>query len=213
MKLKLQPYGLLAVLAAVLIVSSLSFAAVPPDDIVSKLQQKYETVATIEADFVQEATSKAMKRSDTSEGRVYFKKPGKMRWEYKKPLEDLIVSNGKTIWVFQPDLAQAIEKPFDAGASGLATDFLSGIGDLKKNFKVKAADGNIVTLIPNDPGESIRKITLMLDSKTGLIKKTTIDDAYGNETSITFKNMKTNIEIKDALFEFKPMKGVTIVRP
>jgi len=212
MKLKLPPYRFLVVLAAVSIVSSLSFAAVPPDDIVSKLQQKYETIGTIEADFVQEAASKAMKRSDTSEGRVYFKKPGRMRWEYKKPLEDLIVSNGKTIWVYQPDLAQAIEKPFDAGASGLATDFLSGIGDLKKNFKAKVADGNTITLVPKDPGESIRKITLALDSD-GLVRKTTIDDAFGNETSITFKNMKTNVEIKDSLFEFKPSKGVTIVRP
>ncbi len=212
MKLKLQPYRLLAVLAAVLVLSSLSFAAVPPDDIVSKLQQKYETISTIEADFVQEATSKAMKRSDTSEGRVYFKKPGKMRWEYRKPLQDLIVSNGKTIWVYQPDLAQAIEKPFDAGASVLATDFLSGIGDLKKNFKVKVADNGTITLVPKDPGENIRKITLSLDPG-GLVRKTTIDDAFGNETSITFKNLKTNTELKDSLFEFKPPKGVTIVKP
>ncbi|MBI2413480.1 MAG: outer membrane lipoprotein chaperone LolA [Deltaproteobacteria bacterium] len=212
MKLKLPSYRLLVVLAALLMVSSLSFAAVPPDDIVSKIQQKYGTIGTIEADFVQEATSKAMKRSDTSEGKVYFKKPGKMRWEYKKPLQDLIVSNGKTVWVFQPDLSQAIEKPFDAGAAGLATDFLSGIGDLKKNFKVKVSDSDTITLVPKDTGENIKKITLSLDAG-GLVKKTTIDDAYGNETSITFKNMKTNTELKDSLFEFKPPKGVTIVKP
>lgn len=212
MKLKLPSYRLLVFLAAVLIVSPLAFAAVPPEDLVSKLQQKYETISTIEADFVQEATSKAMKRSDTSDGKVYFKKPGKMRWEYKQPLQDLIISNGKTVWVYQPDLSQAIEKPFDAGAAGLATDFLSGIGDLKKNFKVKVADDNTITLVPRDAGENIKKITLALDSN-GLVRKTTIDDAYGNETSITFKNMKTNTELKDSLFEFKPPKGVTIVKP
>lgn len=209
MKIKL-PYKPLIAITAFLVSASLSFAA--EDDTVSKLQKKYETISTIEADFVQEATSKAMKRSDTSEGKVYFKKPGKMRWEYKKPLQDLIVSNGKTVWVFQPDLAQAIEKPFDAGAAGLATDFLSGIGDLKKNFKVKVVDANTVTLVPKDSGENIKKITLALDAK-GLVKKTTIDDAYGNETAITFKNMKTNVELKDSLFEFKPPKGVVIVKP
>src|SRR3990172_3639282 len=65
------------------------------EDIVSRLQEKYKNVSTVVADFSQVSTD-ALNIKKISEGKVYFKKPGKMKWLYYIPVRDELVSDGKT---------------------------------------------------------------------------------------------------------------------
>ncbi|MBI5491894.1 MAG: outer membrane lipoprotein chaperone LolA [Deltaproteobacteria bacterium] len=186
------------------------------DKAVSSLQHAYEKITSIEADFTQEAFTKSLGRAQTSEGRVYFKKPGKMRWTYKKPSNDEIVSDGRTIWLFQGDLNQVIEKPVEEAAS-LAADFLSGIGDLKKDFDIDSStgtkDGFRIVLRPKAQQPNVKKITLEVNGETLLVEKTIVEDLFGNETRVMLRNMKVNPPLKDSLFEFTPPRGSSIVRP
>ena len=86
-----------------------------PDDeqsyIIKNLQKKYESMTTLTADFLQEAYSVSLDSSEFAKGTVAFKKPGMMRWNYYGGGN--IVSNGKFIWVYQPELAQVIETGVD----------------------------------------------------------------------------------------------------
>lgn len=185
-------------------------------DVISKLQKKYESISSLKADFAQEVSSKGMP-AQTSEGRVWFKKPGKMRWEYQKPTKDIIVSDGRTIWLYQPDLNQVIEKSASSSASSMATDFLSGIGDIEKEFVVllSGAEGKDynLTLTPKEDQPGMKRLVLSVDKSDFTVTKTVLTDHYGNQTAVTFRNISTNPSVKDSLFKFKVPKGANVVRP
>lgn len=195
---------------------ALSFAEDDAAAVVSKLQSKYESIASIKADFTQEVSSKGMPAMK-SEGKVWLKKPGKMRWEYKKPAKDLIVSDGKTIWLYQPDLNQVIERPASLSASAMATDFLSGIGNIEKEFDVKLAalesSNHVLILTPKQEQASLKKLILEVGKENSIVEKTTITDHFGNQTAVTFTNIKLNASMKNSLFKYTPPRGAAIVRP
>lgn len=205
---------LLAVMAFFL--PALSFAEDDAATVVSKLQSKYESITSIRAEFTQEVSSKGMPAMK-SEGKVWLKKPGKMRWEYKKPAKDLIVSDGKTIWLFQPDLKQVIERPASMSASSMATDFLSGIGNVEKEFDVKLAAlesvNHVLILTPKQEQSGLKKLILEVGKENSIVEKTVITDHFGNQTAVTFTNIKLNASIKDSLFKYTPPRGAAIVRP
>lgn len=204
---------LLAVMAFFL--PALSFAE-DAAAVVSKLQSKYESITSIKADFIQEVSSKGMPAMK-SEGKVWLKKPGKMRWEYEKPAKDLIVSDGKTIWLYQPDLNQVIERPASMSASAMATDFLSGIGNIEKEFDVKLSElesiNHVLILTPKQEQPGLSKLILEVGKENSIVERTIITDHFGNQTAVTFKDVKLNASIKDKLFKYTPPKGAAIVRP
>jgi outer membrane lipoprotein carrier protein len=207
---------ILPAVAALTIFPALSFAQ-EASEIVSKLQKKYESISSIKAEFTQEVTSKGMPAMK-SEGKVWLKKPGKMRWEYKKPAKDLIVSDGKTIWLFQPDLNQVIERAAStAAASSMATDFLSGIGILEKEFEVKLSEveaaNHVLILTPRQEQPGLSKLILEVNKENFIVEKTVITDHFGNQTAVAFDGVKLNASMKDSLFRYAPPKGAKVVRP
>jgi len=206
---------MLMALLALFLVPALS-SAEDASEVVSRLQRKYESINTIKAGFTQEVASKGMAPMK-SRGQVWLKKPGKMRWEYNEPARDLIVSDGKTLWLFQPDLNQAIKSPASTGASSMATDFLTGMGNIEKEFIVllSAADGprHVLTLTPRTAQQGLRKLVLEVGKKSYLVEKTVITDHFGNQTTVSFTGMKLNSPVKDSLFKYAPPKGTAIVTP
>lgn len=205
----------LVFLLAVFLLPALSFAG-DASDVVSRLRQKYESITSVQADFDQEVSSRGMPAVKSS-GRVWFKKPGKMRWEYSGPEKDLIVSDGRTIWLFQPDLGQVIEKDASSTAASMATDFLSGMGRIEKAFAVSLSAGeggdHVLTLTPKGEDPAMQRLVLSVDRKTFLVRKTVLTDHFGTKTTVAFRNMKLNPSLKDSLFRFTPPKGSSVVRP
>ncbi len=181
-----------------------------------RLKAGYLKITSIEAEFTQETRSKAATGAGLTNGKVFLKRPGRMRWIYAMPGGDEIISNGKTLWFFQPELNQAVERPADAGIT-IATDFLSGIEGIDRDFNVSIKDAKndfyALALEPKKGMDNIKTVVIHVDKKDLLIRKTVISDLLNNETVIEFKNIKTDVKIKDDFFEFKAPKGVAIVRP
>lgn len=186
-------------------------------EILSKLQERYESITTLQAEFNQEVSSRGMGRPEIASGKVWFKKPGKMRWEYSSPAGDLIVGDGNTVWVYQPDLNQAIEREVNAAASRMATDFLSGVGDLEKEFEARLADSKSdawrLVLTPRKESPNIKSLSIEVDKKSLLIKRTAVTDHFGTETRVEFREASVNPPVPDALFSFTPPQGARVVRP
>ena len=182
--------------------------------IIAGLQTKYNSISTLSAEFVQEAYSSTLESSEHARGTVSFKKPGMMRWDYFGGGE--IVSNGKLIWVFDPDLAQTIETSVDPSRPGISTDFLSGLGNLERDFEIKLlrvdATGYELSLTPKTPMGNTTKLLVEID-KDFLLKKTTAIDSFNNETRVEFHGIKINIEIPNDRFVYKKQKGIKIIRP
>ncbi|MBI5902212.1 MAG: outer membrane lipoprotein chaperone LolA [Deltaproteobacteria bacterium] len=187
------------------------------DKVIDGLQSRYDSITALSADFTQEFSSKATKTTMTSRGRVYFKKPGKMRWIYSAPTRDEVASNGKTVWIYQPDLNQVMERPVDAAASSIATDFLTGVGKVRQQFEIsltsQGKDSYRLSLVPREANLNIMRILIDVDRTTFLVVRTAIEDSFGNETRVSFMNIKTGEARQDSFFEFKAPKGATVVRP
>jgi outer membrane lipoprotein carrier protein len=189
------------------------------NNLIEKLQERYERAESIEARFIQKATIKSINKTETEEGTVYFKKPKKMRWVYTKPdLKELVI-NPQIAWFYIPeDSLVYIQNAKTIFNSKLTIRFLSGIGKLKDDFQVNFSqptatdeEGNyILDLVPKGFEAGIEKILLVVNKSNFQIMEFSLTDIYGNVTQIIFKNMKTNTKLLDTLFTFTPPPGVEI---
>ena len=195
--------------------SSIGFAD-DIDVIIAKVQKTYEGIQDVQANFAQFTTSASIKTTQKAEGVVYFKKPGMMKWEYKSPGKDIIVSDGITIWIYQQDIGQVmVGNALDNGTS-ISNSFLAGIGNLKKDFDIELAEqDNVAYLLKLNPKTSqpnVQKLYIAVDKKTFLVIKTLVYDMMGNETKVVFENMKTNQSLSDSIFKFKIPEGVKVIK-
>jgi outer membrane lipoprotein carrier protein len=185
------------------------------DEIVYKVQETYDNTQDLEATFTQESLIKTMDKIEKSEGKVYIKKPGKMRWDYKKPKIQEIVIEGGTIWIYQPEQRQVMKAPFSNDPRNRTpVSFLYGVGRLKDDFEIKLSKGSsnyIMALTPKGAKGNIEKIFLEVDSKEFNIVSFSLFDIYGNKTTITFKDIKVNKGLKDSIFKFKVPDVIKVI--
>ncbi|MBE9529102.1 MAG: outer membrane lipoprotein chaperone LolA, partial [Proteobacteria bacterium] len=107
-----------------------SMNAAELEAVVSRLEARYDKLGSISADFTQKVLSVGMGSAMTTGGRVWFKKPGMMRWQYRVGSTDELIGSGKSLWLYQPELNQVIVSS-TARVSAIATDFLTGVGSLR----------------------------------------------------------------------------------
>lgn len=188
-------------------------------EVVDEVQKFYEGTQDYQASFSQVYKNKLMNETKKSSGKVYIKRPGKMRWEYAKPNKKLFVSDGATLWVYEQEANQVYKQDLKDSDLPTAISFLMGKGDLKKDFtyklvdNAKAADQGmlVLELVPKSPTTHYKKLLFMVDAQTYQVKRTIIIDASGNTNSMRFEKIKTNKGIKDSKFSFKMPKGATLV--
>ncbi len=187
------------------------------DEVLAKVQEQYETHSDFKADFAQESTIKSLGKKQYANGIVYFKKPGKMRWVYTKPVKQEIVSDGKTLWMYRPEDKQVIvSKMTQAFQSKAPSTFLAGLGNLQRDFRARfdreplAGKNYSLELTPVEAQGSLEKLYLLVDPKTFDILQATVQDAMGNITEIKFSKIQFNRHLSDDLFKFIPPKGVEV---
>jgi len=185
--------------------------------IIDSVEKIYEAIDSISAAFVQETYSRALDETETSRGRVYFKKPGKMRWDYIEGDGDSIVSDGELLWVYQSELGQIIESPASAHSGNIAIRLLSGAGGLREEFTAAlAGDGDgtyLLELVPKVSRPDIKSLRIEVGKKDSLIVSTTVIDPFGNETRVAFEDVETGLELPESLFELEAPEGSRVIRP
>ena len=171
------------------------------------IQKHYESVETFSAKFTQKAYVKMLGKSQTSEGTVLIKKPGKMRWVYKNPDPQLIVSNNKMLWFYAPEEGQVAQIPMDdVYSSNAPALFLSGKGKIAESFSATKIDEKndeiILTLVPLEVDHSLTQLLLYANNKSFQITGASVYDKLGNRTEIRFKDIQINLEIPEKTFQF-----------
>lgn len=167
------------------------------------VQARYDRIRDLEAEFEQTTYSVTLGTGsvgspEPSRGRVIFAKPGKMRWSYEHPEPSLVVSDGVTLWLYNVGLKEASRLSVTEGyLTGAALQFLLGEGRLLKEFAVAASgcgSGEVeLELVPRAPA-SYDRLGLVALEGTGEIVSTTIVDLFGNQTRISFENLRTNLD-------------------
>ena len=182
--------------------------------VLDRLQRHYRDTNSFSAKFSEEiATVGAPKRK--RQGTVSFRKPGRMLWEFAAPEVQTIVSDGETLYSYDPDLTQVVETPLkQALKSSSATSFLLGIGNINRDFKAAfatpARPSGLVDLIL-DAKAGGYKIEVGLDPKTYNLITLTLTDQLGDTTRIDFSEVHDNVELPDSIFAFKAPAGADVV--
>ena len=210
----------LALAVLVLILPSLSAAARPLEEVVAGVEGAYARVADLRADFTQEAFNRSLGQTIAAEGTVYLKRPGKMRWEYRTPSPQQIVSDGHSLWVYTPDLNQVNVGEAPRALAGPAGSFLAGLGKVREEFTVRylnpaaktdAAGNPVLDLTPKRPTPVLTRLILTVDGEDFLVRKAVLYDQFENAVTMLFTRITVNSGLADRLFTFTPPKGVAVV--
>ena len=168
----------------------------------------------LDGQFSQQVYDANGKRKESSSGHVALSAPRLFRWEYVKPFPQLIVADGKTVWVHDPDLNQVTKRAQGVEERNSPLTALIDPSKLDKEFIVKelADDGGLhwLQLTPRTEGEaSFQSARLGFDAQ-GLSRMRVVD-ALGQRTEISFSNWKRNPKFAGNTFRYVPPKGVDVV--
>ena len=178
------------------------------------LGQQLGRQTNIEADFVQYVLDASGSRLQETHGHMVLAHPNQFWWQTVDPFAQLLVSNGKRLWIYDKDLEQVTVQTLDQRTTSTPALLLSGNGkDIGAEFNVvmKRGDNGLVfyRLTPKDP-ESLYQ-TLRLNFKNNQLLEMQLEDAMHQKTSLTFSNMVFNPLIKDDLFNFVIPENIDVL--
>ena len=155
---------------------------------------------------------KSVDKTQTFEGSLFIKKPGKLRLEYTNG--QVIVIDGKEVWFYSKKSSQAVRRTFrDFEQANIPVAFLLGAGSIRQDFAVslpEAAKPLMLDLVPKRKGAAMKKLRLLSD-ESGSITQMIIFDRSGNTSDITFSAVKEGVHLDDQLFRFKVPEGTEVI--
>jgi outer membrane lipoprotein carrier protein len=188
--------------------------------LVARMQKFYENTRDLHARFEQVVeTGTGRKRMAT--GEVWLKKPGRMRWDYQKPDKKLMVADGETLWIYEPEDQQAFRQSMTASSLPSSVSFLFGKGQLADEFEITRENqpglgrqGEVVLkLVPRQATAQYRYLFFVVDDKTAMVTGTVVYDQQGGQSRLSFHDVEVNRGVRDDKFQFKPPAGTRILQP
>ncbi len=176
------------------------------------LENFLKKTQTLEANFQQILRTHKGEILQQTEGRFYLNRPGKFRWDYKTPYEQIIVSDGERIWIYDVELAQVTVQKQAAGLPSSPMALLQDSAKLYQSFNVTPLDekdGVYRLKLESRSSESdFTKIVVGVDAKG--LRFMQLHDQFEQVTDIVFSGITTNTRLAKELFEFKPPEGVDV---
>ncbi len=183
---------------------------------VSGLQRLEAFTAQLEslrAQFVQSLYDAQGKAVQESRGTVLLQRPGRFRWEYRLPYEQLIVADGEKLWVYDTELQQVTVKQLDNALGNAPIMLLSEPRPLQEDFIItdlQPRDGlQWVELEPRVKDTDFTRIALGMDEQG--MKVMELRDSFGQATEVRFVNLEINVAPAADAFVFEPPPGVDII--
>ncbi|MDM8521851.1 outer membrane lipoprotein carrier protein LolA [Desulfococcaceae bacterium HSG8] len=201
------------------VTTTLPTEEIPPslEAILNGVEKRYAGPGFI-ASFDQKSTLKAMEITDTALGKVFIRRPGMMRWEYETPEKQIIITDGRTLWMYRPDDNQVMigNAPSYFG-DGKGANFLSDIKMIRESFNVIIEKKNdphfhILKLLPKEGKLDISHIYLWISKLTSDVVRVITYNSYGDETIIDMNNLQFNQNLDSSLFTFKVPEGTDILQ-
>ena len=178
-----------------------------------QLQAFTKGLKGLDGQFTQQVFDPRGKQKERSTGRVAVSAPRLFRWEYVKPYPQLIVADGETVWVYDPDLQQASRRPQGAEEASSPLAILLDPQKLDRDFSVTetATVGGIewLQLTPKQADAAFKTARLGF-GKAGLVQME-YEDALGQRTKISFSGWKRNPGFAKGTFRYVPGKGVDVI--
>lgn len=210
----------------VLAVAMWSLALPAQADSVDLLAQFMKQARSGRADFTQVVTSPSRAgqtpRAKTSSGRFEFQRPGKFRFDYRKPFVQTLVADGQTLWLHDVDLNQVTARQQSQALGSTPAALLTGASDLqvlKNDFQFTPEpdrDGlQWMRATPQSPDGQIRSVMVGLRAAPNGPELAVLDvqDSLGQRSLLTFTAFELNPVLPASTFVFKAPAGVDVIRP
>ena len=199
---------LFAFLSSTSLVSTFAFA-----DGISSLHDFFNNTQTMRAKFSQVVTDTQGRKVQEVEGAMQLQRPNKFRWDYNKPYQQQIISDGKDVFLYDTDLQQVTVRGLSKAIGSSPAAMLAGGDAVDKGFTLKNAnrkDGlTWVLALPKDKDSGFERV--LLGFKDDKLRKMELYDSFNHITHITFDAVERNPSLQDATFLFTPPKGVDVV--
>jgi outer membrane lipoprotein carrier protein len=168
---------------------------------------------TVRARFAQVVVDKNMKRISEATGTMQLQRPGRFRWEYTKPYEQLVVGDGARIWIYDKDLNQVTMRKLDRALGSTPAALLAGSNEIEKAFTltdIAPQEGlEWVEATPKAKDSTFERVRMGF-GKEGL-EALELRDAFGQTTLMKFASIERNPKIGPEVFRFTPPKGADVI--
>lgn len=183
------------------------------DEAFKRLTEQLDGLQSFTADFSQRLINTDSVTVDPSLGRMVFKRPGQFRWIYETPYEQEIISDGKTLWVYDIDLDQVTIRPASDGLDRSPITILDEPDEIPKLYTVEILEERSneidIKLVPTYEGAAFKYVILIFSARKLVAME--IFDNFDQFNSLSFHNVEMNTEIDIAQFNFVPPKGVDVI--
>jgi outer membrane lipoprotein carrier protein len=185
------------------------------------LENFVKNVKSGRAEFTQVVTGPAKEgqgaRTKNSSGTFEFARPGRFRFDYKKPFEQTIVADGRTLWIYDVDLKQVTARQQAQVLGSTPAALIASAPDLnavRKDFALEAigAKDGLDWVLATPKAKEGQLHSVKIGFRGNELAALEILDSFGQTSVLTFKRMELNVALAPDLFQFKPPQGVDVVK-
>ncbi|UCG39002.1 MAG: outer membrane lipoprotein carrier protein LolA [bacterium] len=189
------------------------------DEALALVRSTYASLKGLKAGFRQTEERPGVGVTSSEDGELFFSPPGLMRWDYQGRRPHRVVINGNRVWIHTPSRRQVVVREMTPQEMrrGAAT-FLGGLDGVQEDFDVRpgqadAGSGIPLDLIPREENVPYDRISVLVRPETGLIERIAIHHKIGNVTTITFRDIKTGMDLPERLFKWDIPEGTEVIEP
>ncbi|MDA8389547.1 MAG: outer membrane lipoprotein chaperone LolA [Gammaproteobacteria bacterium] len=183
--------------------------------VAAELARFFTHVHTMAADFHQVVRNRHGTVVSRGNGRMWLARPGRFRWNYDHPYHEQIIGQGRTVWLYEPGLAQATRYSLDRALGRTPALLLAGEGNIGRLFHARPMGQRHhlqwVRLTPRGRGQGFRWIEVGYNGVH--VRRLNLADDMDQITDIRFTHIRINRALASSLFEFVPPPHTAIVRP
>lgn len=196
-----------------LVFLAMFFASAVQADAVDRFKSFLRTSQSARADFEQKVYGREGKLIQESKGSFVFLRPGRFRWTYAKPVDQVIVGDGERVWIYDRDLNQVTVRKLSRALGSTPAALLAGASDVEAAFELSDAgqrDGlEWLEAKPRERDAGFERIRMGFDA-TG-VQAMQLVDHFGHTTVLRFHNLQRNPKVDPAEFRFEPPPGADVL--
>ncbi len=180
---------------------------------VERLKAFIAGARTAEADFTQTVADRSGRVTQQASGKMAFSRPGKFRWDYTAPYEQIIVGDGARLWLYDTDLDQVTVKPLGEVVAGTPAALLAGDNAIEKYFSLKDAgeSGGLEWLEATPKNSDTTFERIRMGFRGDILAQMELLDHFGQRTTLRLTKFARNPAIAPSRFRFTPPKGADVI--